>query len=159
MLDGKIDFGELYRRHLCRHSEWGINAWHLVAVLGIYLALLTLARWLPRAEWIVGAATAAYLIILAFTVPMRVWWACFAMVAALAAAAFFLPLSPWWVQLVALVALHRFQVWQHRIYSRSYSMDEFASKYRKGPQLAVLLAIYELPILLNYLLFAETTEP
>jgi hypothetical protein len=34
-------------------------------------------------------------------------------------------------------------------------MAEFAGKYQKGPKLALLLAVYELPILLNYLLFAD----
>lgn len=158
MSHGKIDFGELYRRHLCRHSEWGINVWHLVAVLGIYFALLMLARWLPRPEWIVGLASAAYLIMLAFTVPTRVWCVCCVMVAALAGAAFSLPLLPWWVPPIAFFVLHRFQIWQHRIYSRAHDIAEFADKYRKGPKLSALLAIYELPILLNYLLFAKTIK-
>ena len=157
MSDGRFNFGELYRRHLCRHSEWGINVWHLVAVIGIYLALLALVRLLPGAVWLIGAGSAIYLGLLAVTVPPRVWMACVAVVAALAATAFVLPESPWWLPPIVFVALHRFQVWQHRMYSRSYDMTEFAGKYRKGPKLALLLAVYELPILLNYLLFADAS--
>ena len=151
----QINFAELYRRHLCRHSEWGINVWHFVAVVGIYLALLMLVRLAPGALWIVGAGSAAYLGLLVVTVPLRVWLACAAVVAALAAAAFYLPEAPWWLPPIVFLALHRFQVWQHRVYSRSYDMIEFAGKYRKGPKLALLLAVYELPILLNYLVFAD----
>jgi hypothetical protein len=155
MVRGRINFGELYRRHLCRHSEWGINVWHLVAVVGIYLALLSLVRLFPNAVWIVGAGSAAYLGLLALTVPPRVWVACAALVAGLATTAFLLPAAPWWLPPIVFVVLHRFQVWQHRMYRRSYDMAEFAGKYQKGPKLALLLAVYELPILLNYLLFAD----
>jgi hypothetical protein len=87
-----------------------------------------------------------------------VWLACAAVVAGLAAAAFLLPQSPWWLPPIVFLGLHRFQVWQHRVYSRSFDMTQFAGKYRKGPKLALLLAVYELPILLNYLLFADATE-
>ena len=36
----RINFDELYRRHLCRHSEFGINVLHIVSVWGVYLSLL-----------------------------------------------------------------------------------------------------------------------
>ena len=32
------DFQELYERHLCRHSQFGINVAHLACVVGTYLA-------------------------------------------------------------------------------------------------------------------------
>jgi hypothetical protein len=34
-------------------------------------------------------------------------------------------------------------------------MTAFNAKYRKGPALFVLLSLYELPILLNYLVFGR----
>lgn len=64
-----------------------------------------------------------------------------------------LPEVPVWVHILLLFAWHRFQVWQHRIYDKSLDMTEFTEKYRKGFALFVLLAIYELPILLNFLVF------
>ena len=35
----RVNFQELYARHLCRHSQYGINVIHVAAVFGIYLAL------------------------------------------------------------------------------------------------------------------------
>ena len=37
--------------------------------------------------------------------------------------------------------------------TKSLDMHEFADKYRKGLSLFVLLAVYELPILINFLVF------
>jgi hypothetical protein len=64
-----------------------------------------------------------------------------------------LPRISVWVYLVTIFAWHRFQVWHHRVYDHSHPMDAFREKYRKGLVLFVLLAVYELPILLNYLVF------
>ena len=35
----RVNFQELYRRHLCRHSQFGLNIWHLIAVAGILIGL------------------------------------------------------------------------------------------------------------------------
>ncbi|MEQ9406153.1 MAG: hypothetical protein RIK87_00445 [Fuerstiella sp.] len=48
----RVNFEELYRRHLCRHGHFGINVLHLAAVAGIYLCLLV-----PAAQFMVLAAT------------------------------------------------------------------------------------------------------
>lgn len=47
---------------------------------------------------------------------------------------------------------HRFQLWSHRRYSLHRDMSEFKTKSRKGSYLFILLAVYELPILLYYLI-------
>ena len=67
----RVNFQELYRRHLCRHSQFGLNVWHLIAVVGIYFSLYGVAFALPGAPWIVGSVLAFYFLILAFNVPVR----------------------------------------------------------------------------------------
>ena len=39
----RINFDELYQRHLCRHGQFGINVWHIIAVYGVYFSLCSLA--------------------------------------------------------------------------------------------------------------------
>jgi hypothetical protein len=149
----RVNFQELYRRHLCRHSQFGLNVWHLIAVVGIYFSLYGIAFALPGAPWIVGTILSAYFLILAFNVPFRVLLLDFLLVGAVLLAFLSLPQIPVWVHVILLLFWHRFQVWQHRYYNKSLDMDEFADKYRKGLALFVLLAVYELPILLNFLIF------
>lgn len=155
----RVDFQELYRRHLCRHSQFGLNVWHLIAVVGVYVALNGIAFALPGAPWIVGSVLLGYFAILAGNIPFRLLLVNFTIIGLLLLACLTLPQLlglpslPVWVHLVLLVVWHRCQIWQHRIYHKSHDMSEFADKYRKGPALFVVLAIYELPILLNYLVF------
>jgi len=149
----KVDFQELYRRHLCRHSQFGINVLHLVSVVGIYIALFAIVFTLPQPEWIVGLALGAYFIVLAINIPLPLLLANAVCVAALFAAYRALPHVSVWLYLVLIVAWHRFQIWNHKIYDKYHDMSEFQHKYRKGPLLFALLSIYELPILLNYLVF------
>jgi hypothetical protein len=155
----KVNFDELYRRHLCRHSQFGINVLHLIAVVGIYFALFGIAFALPAASWIVGGVLTVYFLLLAANIPFRVWIATVLAIGLILSA--FLTFSTFlaiprtyvWIYVVMIVAWHRFQIWNHRVYDRSHAMDAFTDKYRKGFLLFVLLAVYELPILLNYLVF------
>jgi len=152
----RVDFDELYRRHLRRHSQFGLNVLHFIAVLGVYFALYGIAFALPGANWIVGGLLGAYCLVLAANVPIRVFLVNSAVVGGLLAG--FLQVRelwtiPVWAFVVIMLASHRFQLFQHKVYNRELDMTEFNSKYRKGPTLFVLLAIYELPILLNYLVF------
>lgn len=149
----QVDFGELYRRHLCRHSQFGINVLHLAAVAAIYLALLGITSALPAAPWIITSLLAIYFLTLSCNIPPRLLAVNLLTIAALVLVFLALPRFSMWVYLASIVIAHRFQVWNHRIYDRSADMSAFAEKYRKGPQLAFLLALYELPILLNYLVF------
>src|SRR5260370_251392 len=70
-----VEFDELCARHLCRHSQLGINVIHLLALLGIWYALYGLLYWLVGVEWALVAAALAYLAILVINVPMRVFLA------------------------------------------------------------------------------------
>ncbi|MHC4878328.1 MAG: hypothetical protein ACYTGL_17900 [Planctomycetota bacterium] len=148
-----VDFQELYQRHLRRHSQFGINVLHLVAVVGIYTALYGVAFSLPGAEWIVGSLLGAYFLVLAFNIPFLLLLVNAAVVGGLLAGFLTLPEIPVWVHIIAILALHRFQQFQHRIYNKELDMSGFTEKYRKGPALFFLLAVYELPILLNFLVF------
>lgn len=149
----RVDFQELYHRHLCRHSQFGINVLHLVAVVGIYLALYGIVFSAPGATWIVAVGLVSYTLLLMPNLPFRLWLVNVLGVLLLLAMFLLLPKFPWWVYVLLIVAWHRFQIWNHRIYDKQHDMSEFADKYKKGPALALLLSIYELPILLNYLLF------
>jgi len=149
----KVDFQELYRRHLCRHSQFGINVLHLIGVAGIYIALFAIAFALPGSKWIVVAALIAYFALLAFNIPSRLLLANIMFTLLLLSTYLMLPQISVWVYVVLIFVWHRFQIWNHKIYDKHREMGEFSEKYKKGPLLFVLLSIYELPILLNYLVF------
>jgi hypothetical protein len=149
----RVDFAELYRRHLCRHSQFGINVLHLIGVAGIYVALYAIAFALPGSPWIIGMALAAYFVLLAVNIPTRLLLANMAFIFLLLALYLALPPISVWVYVVTILAWHRFQIWNHKVYDKEHPMDEFEEKYQKGPLLFALLSVYELPILLNYLVF------
>ena len=148
-----VDFYELYRRHLCRHSEFGINVLHLIAVAGIYLCLFALGRNLPGAAWWFGGVLVVYLAILAVNVPIGLSLLSGAVLILLLALAFWLPPVSPWIYVFAIVAWQRFQVWNHHIFRRELDMSEFREKYPKSPRLSFVLAFYELPTLLQFLCF------
>jgi hypothetical protein len=169
------NFQELYQRHLCRHSQFGINVIHLAAVIGTYLALyglgfavaqgigymlssLSLEAGVLASKWVLLAITVPYLAILAANLPARVLIATLACVGLFFAVFFALPPLPvWalWAYPATVFACYKIQSWSHKIYDREMNMTEFNKKYPKGFKLFVLLSIYELPILLNYLLFGK----
>lgn len=149
-----INFDELYRRHLCRHSELGINIMHLIAVAGIYVALFGIAFACPGGQWLVGSVLTVYFGIIAFNIPFRVLVANTIAISLLLCIYWALPeATPVWVHILMIPVWHRFQNWNHRIYHKEHDMSDYSRKYKKGFTLFFLLAIYELPILLNYLIF------
>jgi hypothetical protein len=163
----KVNFYELYERHLCRHSQYGINVAHLGTVIGSYWALFTLAALAlnslsVNSLWVL-AIPLPYFVVLALNVPARVVAACVVFVALFFAAFFALPLMPWWAAVALIPLMHWLQNVSHRYWNKEYDMTEFKKKYQKGLTLFVLLSFYELPILLNYLVFdwraAERGQP
>jgi hypothetical protein len=149
----KVNFQELYERHLCRHSQFGINVIHLATVIGSYLGVFGLAAALVDIPWVLLAIPVPYFAVLAVNVPVRVLLASVLFVAGFFALFFALPALPVWLCLVLIVLSHWIQNWSHKIYDKERDMTEFSKKYKKGPVLFVLLSLYELPILLNYLIF------
>jgi hypothetical protein len=149
----KVNFQEIYDRHLCRHSQFGINLIHLAAVGVTYLALFAIAARFPISPWILLAIPAAYAVALAFNVPFHVLAACVVFMALFFGVFLTMPPVPIWLSIVLIIASHQVQNLSHRIYRVERDMTEFNQKYKKGPVLFVLLSLYELPILLNYLVF------
>jgi hypothetical protein len=149
------NFQELYRRHLCRHSQLGINVAHLACMVGTYLALYGILYVLFGSGWVLLSLAAAYLAVLAFNVPVRVWLVNAAFLGLFFAAFFVLPPLPWWAYLVAVIAFYKLQAWSHKLFPKEQDMTEFNKKYPKGFALFILLSVYELPILLNYLFFGK----
>jgi hypothetical protein len=148
-----IDFQALYRRHLCRHSEFGINVAHLASVLGTYVAIGGLVYALGAPEWLLPVLVVPYLAILAFNIPLPVFLLNAVFLAIVLLACRVLPQLPLWCYPVGILAFYKLQAWSHKIYRRETDMAEFDQKYPKGFTRFVLLSVYELPILLNYLFF------
>src|SRR5262249_29763910 len=95
----------------------------------------------------------AYFAILAFNIPWRVLAASLLFVGLCFALLLALPPLPIWLSLVLILLAHWVQSWSHRVYREERDMTEFNKKYKKGFLLFVLLSLYELPLLLNYLAF------
>jgi len=156
----RIDFDELYRRHLRRHSQFGINVLHLISVAGIYLSLFAIGCALPGGSWIIGGTLTVYFLLLAFNLQLALLLADALFVASIGALYWALPPINVWVYVVLIPVWHRFQVWNHKIYNHEHDMSEFTGKYQKSLSLFLLLALYEAPILLRYLICdrrADTT--
>ncbi len=147
----RIEFDELYARHLCRHSQRGINAIHLAALFGIWYAVYGLLHWAVGLDGVLAVPALSYLLILAPNVPLRVLVAMAFFLGVLIAAVLLLP-APWWAYLLMIPALAKIQSWSHRFYTATRDMTEFNRKYVKGRVLFVVLLIYEVPIVLNLLL-------
>jgi len=157
-----VEFKELYARHLCRHSQVGINVIHLLALLGIWYSVYGLVYWLVGTEWALAIPALGYLGMLAINVPLRVLAASTLFLAAIAGALILMPQPPFWVYLILLPLLYKVQSWSHRLYTIETDMTDFNKKYTKGLILFVVLLIYEVPIVLNFLLFdrgSTASEP
>jgi hypothetical protein len=156
-----INFDEVYRRHLCRHSEFGINVLHIGSVCGVYLSLLAIEfrclQWLlPDASvWQLFSAMLISLLpwlgVVAINVPGSVLLTTGGIVVALCLPAAAQPL-PAWCHLLLLPLWHQLQLISHRFYTVHRDMSEFAERYRKSWHLSLLLAVYELPILVQFFL-------
>lgn len=156
-----IEFDELYSRHLCRHSQYGVNVIHLLALAGTWYAVYGLLYWLVGSEWVLAVPALLYLGVVALNVPLRVLAAAALFLGLIVAALILLPQLPFWVYLIVIPVLYEVQSWSHRFYTLETDMTEFNKKYTKGVVLFVVLLIYEVPIVLNFLLFdrkASTEE-
>jgi hypothetical protein len=148
-----VEFDELYARHLRRHSQFGINVAHLLALFGVWYAVYGLLYWTIGINWSLTIPAALYLAALAPNVPLRVLAATTVYLALIAAAVLLVPQPPFWVFLILIPVCYKLQSWSHKFYTISLDMTEFNKKYRKGSALFVVLLLYEVPILLRYLFF------
>ncbi|HEY7309040.1 MAG TPA: hypothetical protein VH643_06685 [Gemmataceae bacterium] len=149
----RVNFPELYDRHLCRHSQFGINVIHITVVMGIYLCLYAIVQRLFGFEWPLLGIAVLHLAILVMNVPLKVLVGSAAFLVVVIALVISLPAWPAWVYALAIYPLYKIQAWSHKVYVREWDMTEFNKKYRKGIILFVLLSVYEVPMLLNYLVF------
>jgi hypothetical protein len=160
----RVDFPDLYARHLGRHSQFGINVAHLVALYGIWFgiyavldqAVLHLDPALSRP--VVLAMAVAYFAAVAVNAPLRVSLATAVFLAFFVASVLALPRLPIWSILgfVAMVPVfYKVQAWSHKIWTVAADMTEFNKRFPPGRTLAFILLIYEVPICLNYLIFCR----
>jgi len=165
-----VDFEELYQRHLCRHSQFGLNIGHLGSVIAVYFGVCAIvweitSRFIGygHPEYIIVGLVTPYLLVLLFNVPCKVWCSVLAMVTLIVSGAIFVcPLISLpgglekftiAIYVVLILAAHRYQNWAHQFYHKEKDMSQYKEKYPKGFVLFLLLAVYELPILLNYLVW------
>ena len=161
----RVDFQELYARHLCRHSQFGINVAHLVALFGTWFGVYGIVYWQVRAAWpavahlaegVAVTMAAGYVAALALTgTPARVLAVTVPFLALFLAALFWLPELPVWVYLVLIPGFYELQSLSHKVFTAESDMTEFNKKYPKGRVLFVILLFYEVPVVLNYLVFGR----
>jgi hypothetical protein len=149
-----VEFNELYARHLCRHSQSGVNVVHLIALFATWYAIYGLLYWLADVEWVLAVPAFVYLAVIAPNLPLRVFVATALFLALIVAAVCLLP-APWWAYLIVIPVAYELQALSHKVYTVETDMTEFNKKYAKGSVLFVVLLIYEVPIVLNFLLFAS----
>ena len=150
-----VDFPDLYARHLCRHSQFGINVAHLAALVGMWYGVYGVVSALIHLNWVLVALAAAYLVLVALNTPVRVCLATAAFMVLFVAAVIWLPELPIWVYLLMVPVFYELQAWSHKLWTAATDMTEFNKRYPKGPVLFVVLLIYEVPLVLNYLLFGR----
>jgi hypothetical protein len=155
----RVEFDELYARHLCRHSQCGINVVHLLALWGVWYAVYGLLFWLADVPWLLAVPAVLWLGALAPNVSLRVLAASAAFLGSIVAAVCLLPQPPFWVYLILIPVLYKVQSWSHQIYTVAADMTDFDRKYTKGKLLFVVLLLYEVPLALHYLLFAPAVDP
>jgi hypothetical protein len=149
----QFDFADLYARHLCRHSQFGINVVHLISLFGLWFGVFAALYHLVGQWWLPVALAAGYFGLVAINAPIRVCVATAAFLAVFVAAVLWLPELPIWVYLLMIPVFYKVQSWSHKLWTVSNDMTEFNRKYPKGLILFVVLLINEVPICLNYLVF------
>lgn len=148
----RVEFEELYQRHLCRHSQFGINVIHLIALFGAWYSLYGLIHWLSPFPWGIFALGTSFLVLAAPNLPVRVLLMTLLFVASVCTTAYVAKI-PWvWVYPMLFLAFYKIQGWSHQIYTVEHDMTIFNNKYRPGKLLFLILLIYEVPIVLNYLI-------
>jgi hypothetical protein len=149
----RVDFGDLYLRHMCRHSQFGINVVHLLSLFGVWFGVYGIVYALVHVEWVPIALAVSYLALVALNAPLRVCIATAVFLALFLAALFWLPELPIWVYALMIPVFYKVQSWSHKIYTVETDMTEFNKRYPKGFVLFGVLLINEVPIVLNYLCF------
>jgi hypothetical protein len=154
-----VPFAELYDRHLYRHSQAGINVAHLLALVGVWFGVYGLAYWLVPSPWVPVGLAIAYLLAIAPNLPARVTAAVAVFLVAFVALVVYVPPLPWWAYLLMVPVFYKFQAYNHKIWTAARDMTRVDQRFPKGQPLFWVLLFYEIPFLLNYLLFDRTRRP
>ena len=149
----RIDFADLYARHLCRHSQFGINVAHLAALFGVWFGVYGFVYALLRDPDVPAVMAVAYLLSIVHNLPVRVTVATAVFLAAFVSAVIWLPLLPFWAYLIFVPVFYKLQAWSHKVFTTARDMTEFNQRYPKGQALFWVLLFFEVPFLLNYLVF------
>jgi hypothetical protein len=152
----RIHFQELYQRHLRRHSQLGVNVVHLVALIGVWFSVYSALFALTGSPYVPAGLAVAYFSVLVVNTPLRVLIAVGMLLMLLVGAVVAIPTLPawaFWVSLLPIPILYKLQAWSHRVWNVERDLSEFNVKYQKGFILFVVLLFYEVPIVLNYLVF------
>jgi hypothetical protein len=151
----RSDFGDLYARHLCRHSQFGINVAHLAALFGVWFGAYGFLYALTGLPWLPISLACAYLVLVAVNTPVRVVAVTAVFLAGFVAAVLYLPTLPVWVYLLMVPVCYEIQSLSHKLWTHSADMTEFNKRFPKGSVLFVVLLICEVPLVLNYLVFGR----
>jgi hypothetical protein len=151
-----VDFADLYARHLCRHSQFGINVVHLIALFGVWLGVYGAIYRLVPVPWLPIGMAASYLVLVAINAPVRVCLPTAAFLALFVATVLYMPEQiPWWAYLPLVPVFYKIQAWSHKVWTMAADMTEFNKRYPKGTVLFFVLLIYEVPMLLNFFVFGR----
>jgi hypothetical protein len=150
----RVDFADLYARHLCRHTQFGINVAHLAALFATWYGVYALIYYLTgQLVWLPIALASAYLAIVVVSAPARVCWAAAGFLVLFVAAVLWLPELPFWIYLLMIPVCYKLQSWSHLLFTAATDMTEFNQRYPKGLGLFIVLLVFEVPLVLNYLFF------
>lgn len=149
----RVDFADLYARHLCRHSQFGINLAHLAALFGVWFGVYGLLYQLLPEWWVPGGLAALYFLAVFPYLPLRVALALAVFLSGFVAAVVSAPALPLWAYPLLIPVCYKLQAWSHKLFTTATDMTDFDRKYPKGQPLFWVLLFYEVPFLLNYLVF------
>jgi hypothetical protein len=150
----RVDFADLYARHLCRHSQVGINVVHLASLFGTWFGVYGIVYSLVHVEWMPIAMAAIYLALIALSAPPRVCLASAVFLGLFVGMLLWLPEFPIWVYALMIPLFYKVQSWSHKIWTKSTDMTDFNNRYPKGFGLFIVLLINEAPICLNRLMIS-----
>ncbi|MFO0908909.1 MAG: hypothetical protein U0794_11210 [Isosphaeraceae bacterium] len=157
----RVDFHALYDRHLGRHSQFGLNVNHLIALTliwyGVYETLTQTLRLfgLPPLPF-VAVLAGSYLLLVSLNLPSRVIVATAAFLGLFLAGVLATPQCPAWTIPLFLLLIpigYKFQTWGHRVWTLAADMTEFNRRFPPGRDLNRILMTFEVPVCLYYLLF------
>jgi hypothetical protein len=160
----RVDFSDLYARHLGRHSQFGINIAHLAALYGMWFGIYAATEQAliglnPTAARVVVLTMAvAYLALVAMNAPFRVSVATAAFLGVFVLTVLALPALPRWSILAFLLMVpvfYKLQAWSHKIWTTAADMTEFNRRFPPGRALNLILLVNEVPICLNYLIYGR----